>query len=115
MEVRCFKHLCKPWSLLGLASSYPKTPNTLVQTRTYNVVVSTSAPVYIYAVCTFSEVSGIFQLFTSHHHLLIFAPTDCPFNVEDLFICLHPETISVHAIPCTKGIKICNPLELHSQ
>ena len=64
----------------------------------------------VYAVCTFSEVSGIFQLFTSHHHLLIFAPTDCPLSVEDLFICLHPETISVHAIPCTKGMKICIPL-----
>jgi hypothetical protein len=65
----------------------------------------------VYAVCTFAEVSGIFQLFTSHHHLLIFAPTDCPFNVEDLFMCLHPETIRVHAMPCTKGIKICNILD----
>lgn len=64
----------------------------------------------IYAVCTFSEASGIFQLFTSHHHLLIFAPTDCPFSVDDLFMCLQPDTISVHAIPCTKGIKICIPL-----
>ena len=61
----------------------------------------------VYAVCAFSEVSGIFQLFTSHHHLLILAPTDCPFSVDDLFMCLHPETIRVHAIPCTRGIKIC--------
>ena len=66
----------------------------------------------VYAVCTFSEVSGIFQLFTSHHHLLIFAPTDCPFSVDDLFMCLHPETISVHAIPCTKGMKICRHISL---
>jgi hypothetical protein len=64
-----------------------------------------------YAVCTFAEVSGIFQLFTSHHHLLILAPTDWPFNVEDLFMCLHPETTRVHAMPCTKGMKICNMLD----
>jgi hypothetical protein len=59
-----------------------------------------------YAVCSLLEVSGTFQLFTSHHHLLIFAPTDWPFNVEDRFICLQPETTSVQAKPCTKGIMI---------
>jgi hypothetical protein len=65
-------------------------------------VVSSS----VYAVCSLLEISGTFQLFTSHHHLLIFAPTDCPFNVDDRFICLQPETTSVQAKPCTKGIMI---------
>jgi hypothetical protein len=60
----------------------------------------------IYAVCSLLEVSGTFQLFTSHHHLLILAPTDWPFNVDDRFICLQPEITSVQAKPCTKGIKI---------
>lgn len=66
--------------------------------------VSNTSSIYVRR--TLLEISGTFQLFTSHHHLLTFAPTDCPCNCEDLFICLQPETTSVHAIPCTKGIKI---------
>src|SRR5690242_19356326 len=52
-----------------------------------------------------SFFSGIFQLFTPHHHLRTFAPTLCPLNLADRFQCRQPLRISVHTTPCAKHMR----------
>lgn len=47
---------------------------------------------------------GKVQLFTPHHHRLALAPTVCPLNFEDELKTRQPETMSVQAMPCTRGI-----------
>ena len=51
------------------------------------------------------DFSGTFQLFTPHHHLLIFPPILAPPISAPLFQYRQPANASVHSMPCTSGRK----------
>lgn len=51
------------------------------------------------------SLCGTFQLFTSHHHFRILAPSFWPWNLLPRFQCRQPNMIRFQRMPCVRGRK----------
>lgn len=56
---------------------------------------------------SYHVLSGIFQLFTPHHHFLTLPPILAPPTSAPLFQYRQPAKASVHSMPCTSGSITC--------